>query len=158
QLTTDSAKRGRRLLLAAEHAFGLGRADLVDQLLIKAARTSLSRLDLARMEWLREIFNDGVPGDAGRGLELGAIAVDSVAAGDTDLALNLLLGAALRCWWADTGPAARARAAEVTESLGHAAAADPRYAAAIAVAEPVLRGGQALDILDAVVIENVSDP
>ena len=30
QLTTDPAKRGRRLLLAAEHAFGLGRADLVD--------------------------------------------------------------------------------------------------------------------------------
>jgi hypothetical protein len=158
QLTTDSAKRGRRLLLAAEHAFGLGRADLVDQLLIKAARTSLSRLDLARMEWLREIFNDGVPGDAGRVLELCSIAATSAAAGDTDLALNLLLGAALRCWWADTGPAARARVAEVTESLGRAAATDPRYAAAIAVAEPVLRGRQALDILDAVVIENVSDP
>lgn len=27
QLTTDSARRGRRLLLAAEHAFGLGRAE-----------------------------------------------------------------------------------------------------------------------------------
>ena len=65
QLTTDRAKRGRRLLLAAEHAFGLGRADLVDQLLTRAARTSLSRLDQARMAWLREIFNDGVPGDPG---------------------------------------------------------------------------------------------
>jgi hypothetical protein len=32
QLTTDSATRARRLLLAAEHAFGLGRADLVDEL------------------------------------------------------------------------------------------------------------------------------
>ena len=157
QLTTDSASRGRRLLLAAEHAFGLGRADLVDQLLIKAARTSLSRLDLARMEWLREIFNDGVPGDAGRVFDLCGIAAESAAAGDTDLALNLLLGAALRCWWADTGPAARARVAEVTESLGDAAA-DPRYAAALAVAEPVLRGRQALRILDAVVIENTSDP
>jgi len=91
------------------------------------------------------------------GFELCGIAAESAAAGDTDLALNLLLGAALRCWWADTGPAARARVAEVTESLGQAAA-DPRYVAALAVAEPVLRGRQALEILDAVVIENVSDP
>jgi DNA-binding CsgD family transcriptional regulator len=159
QLTTDSAKRGRRLLRAAEHAFGLGRADLVDQLLTKAARTSLSRLDQARMEWLREIFNDGVPGDAGRVLDLCRIAAESAAAGDTDLALNLLLGAALRCWWADTGPAARARVAEVTDSLVAARdGGDPRYVAALAVAEPVLRGRQALAILDAVVIETVSDP
>ena len=157
QLTTDSAKRGRRLLLAAEHAFGLGRADLVDQLLVKAARTRLSRLDRARMEWLREIFNDGVPGDAGRVLDLCGIAAESAAVGEADLALNLLLGAALRCWWADTGPAARARVAEVTDSLGQAAG-DPRYAAALAVAEPVLRGRQVLAILDAVILENVSDP
>jgi hypothetical protein len=109
QLTTDSARRGRRLLLAAEHAFGLGRADLVDQLLTRASRTNLSRLDRARMEWLREIFNDGVPGDAGRVFELCGIALESVEAGDRDLALNLLLGAALRCWWADTGSAARSR-------------------------------------------------
>ena len=61
------------------------------------------------MEWLREIFNDGVPGDAARVLELCGIARAAIAAGDPDLALNLLLGAALRCWWADTGPAARAR-------------------------------------------------
>ncbi|HXT91097.1 MAG TPA: AAA family ATPase [Trebonia sp.] len=157
QLTTDSARRGRRLLLAAEHAFGLGRADLVDQLLGKAARTSLSRLDRARMEWLREIFNDGVPGDAGRVLELCGIAVESAAAGELDLALNLLLGAALRCWWADTGPAARARVADVVDSLA-GVADDPRYVAALAVAEPMLRGEQVLRILDDVVIENVSDP
>lgn len=147
QLTTDSARRGRRLLLAAEHAFGLGRADLVDQLLGKAARTGLSRLDRARMEWLREIFNDGVPGDAGRVLELCGIAAESAAAGELDLALNLLLGAALRCWWADTGPAARARVAEVTGSLD-GAAGDPRYVAALAVAEPVLRGRQVPQALE----------
>jgi len=157
QLTSDSATRGRRLLLAAEHAFGLGRADLVDQLLVKAARTSLSRLDRARMEWLREIFNDGVPGDAGRARELCDIAAESVAAGDSDLALNLLLGAALRCWWADTGPAARARVAEVIRTVP-GAGADPRYVAALAVAEPLLAGRDVLELIDAVVLENVSDP
>jgi hypothetical protein len=157
QLTTDSARRGRRLLLAAEHAFGLGRADLVDQLVGRAAGTSLSRLDRARMEWLREIFNDGVPGDAPRVLELCDIARESVAAGDTGLALNLLLGAALRCWWADAGPAARARVIEVAGLLAGPAGDDPRYVATLAVAEPVLQGGPAIELLSKVVTESVTD-
>jgi hypothetical protein len=92
QLTSTSAKRGHRLLMAAGHAFGLGRADLVDQLVSAAARTDLSELDWARMQWLREIFNDGVPGDATRVFDLCAIARTSIRAGDRDLALNLLLG------------------------------------------------------------------
>jgi len=157
QLTTDPARRGRRLLLAAELAFGLGRADLVDELLARASLTKLSRLDLARMEWLREIFNDGVPGDAGRVLELCDIALEAAAASDGDLALNLLLGAALRCWWADTGPAARARVAEVAGRLGDQARADPRYIAALGVAEPVRQGKAVIELLSQVVIESVTD-
>ena len=156
QLTTDSAKRGRRLLMAAEHAFGLGRADLVDQLLTRAARTGLSRLDQARMIWLREIFNDGVPGDAHRVLALCATAMEAIEAAESGLALNLLLGAALRCWWADTGPAARARVVEVTRRA-EGAESDPRYIAALAVAEPVRQGGAVIDLLSQVVIESVTD-
>lgn len=59
-------------------------------------RTDLSDLDRAREERLREIFEDGRPGDAARVLVLCAVAERSVTAGDHDLALNLLLGAALR--------------------------------------------------------------
>jgi DNA-binding CsgD family transcriptional regulator len=157
QLTTDSATRGRRLLLAAEHAFGLGRADLVDQLLTRAARTSLSSLDQARMAWLREIFNDGVPGDAERVFALCDTALEAIGAGDSSLALNLLLGAALRCWWADTGPAARAKVAEVAH-LVEGGADDPRYAAVLGVSDPVLQGQEVAAILDAVVLESVADP
>jgi DNA-binding CsgD family transcriptional regulator len=157
QLTMDSAKRGRRLLLAAEHAFGLGRADLVEQLLTRAARTSLSRLDQARMAWLREIFNDGVPGDADRVLTLCDIALEAIDAADSGLALNLLLGAALRCWWADTGPVARARVTEVAH-LVEGGPADPRYTAVLAVSDPVPQGRVVAGILDAVVLENVADP
>ena len=54
RLTTDSATRGRLLLPAAEHAFGLGRADLVDRLVTAAERTGLSEPGRARREWLRE--------------------------------------------------------------------------------------------------------
>ena len=85
QLTTSSARRGHRLLMAAEHAFGLGRADLVDRLVTAAARLDLSELDYARMQWLQEIFNDGVPGDATRVLELCATARQSVHATATGI-------------------------------------------------------------------------
>jgi len=156
QLTTDSATRGRRLLLAAEHAFGLGRADLVDELLGRAARTRLSRLDLARMEWLREIFHDGVPGDPARVFELCERASQSLKAQDRDLAFNLLLGAALRCWWSDTGPAARARVvagAGELSGMEH----DPRHIAVLGVADPLGQGSKVIERLRAVVLEGVAD-
>jgi hypothetical protein len=156
QLTSSSAARGHRLLMAAEHAFGLGRADLMRQLIAAAARTQLSELDWARMQWLREIFNDGVPGDATRVLELCDIARKSAQAGDPDLALNLLLGAALRCWWADTGPAARARVVAVTSEL-RGQERDPRYVAALAVAEPVLQCAAVMRLLSQFAAEEIAD-
>ena len=146
QLTRSSARRGHRLLTAAEHAFGLGRADLVNDLVRAASRTELSGLDWARMQWLREIFSDGVPGDATRVTELCAVAGQALSARDRELALNLLLGAALRCWWADTGPTARARVVEALASIGDAAG-DPRYVAALAVAEPVRQCGAVMELL-----------
>ncbi|MCL1869145.1 MAG: AAA family ATPase [Promicromonosporaceae bacterium] len=162
RLSTDSAVRGRRLLLAAEHAFGLGRADLVDRLVAAADREQLSEVDRARIRWLREIFNDGVPGDPARVVELCRSAEDSAAAGEVDLALNLLLAAALRCWWADTGPAARAEvvaaAGRVADGAGPEVVADPRHLAARAVAEPVLAAGPVLARLAEVVLENITDP
>jgi hypothetical protein len=45
QLTRSSARRGHRLLTAAEHAFGPGRVDLVDELVKAASRTELTELD-----------------------------------------------------------------------------------------------------------------
>jgi DNA-binding CsgD family transcriptional regulator/tetratricopeptide (TPR) repeat protein len=156
QLTTDSRLRGRRLLLAAEHAFGLGRADMVNTLLAAAGRNELSDLDLDRMEWLREIFNDGVPGDADRVIELCRVARDANRAGDNDLALNLLLGAALRCWWADTGSAARRHVVDTVRWLG-VPARDPRYIAVLAVADPVEECNTVEDLLALVAIESVAD-
>jgi hypothetical protein len=55
QLTSSSARRGHRLLMAAEHAFGLGRVDLVQDLVTAAARLDLSEPDYARRRWLQEI-------------------------------------------------------------------------------------------------------
>ena len=108
------------------------------------------------MEWLSEIFNDGVPGDATRVLELCDIAERSGQAGDTDLALRLAHGASLRCWWADAGGEARARVAQVEEEIG-GAADDPRRLAALAVSEPVIKGTAVVDKVARIVIETVTD-
>jgi DNA-binding CsgD family transcriptional regulator len=157
ELTSDLSLRGRRLLLAAEHAFGLGQADLVDRLLGRAARLPLSALEAARMEWLREIFHDGVPGDPARVLELCDMAGRALTAGDTDLALNLLLGAALRCWWSDTGAAARTRVVETVENVP-GARDNARRLAVLAVADPLRQGSRVIERLYAVVLESVADP
>jgi DNA-binding CsgD family transcriptional regulator len=157
QLSTDPSVRGRRLLLAAEHAFGLGRADLVDKLLGRAARLPLSALDLARMEWLREIFHDGVPGDPARVLELCEMARQALKAADISLALNLLLGAALRCWWSDTGPEARTAVVATCDQLP-SMEGDPRQLAVLAVADPLRQGRRVIESLRSVVLEGVADP
>ncbi|WP_275466822.1 helix-turn-helix transcriptional regulator [Streptomyces noursei] len=139
QLTSDHAKRGRRLLLACEYAFGLGRADQVERLLRAAERSGLTTLDRARLEWLRELSDNGGPDDALRVPQLCETARESADEGDVQLALRLLLSAALRCWWADAGPDARAVVVSAVESL-EGTENDPRRLAILAVAEPVLRG------------------
>ncbi len=156
QLSSDPAIRGRRLLLAATHAFALGRADMVGRLLAEASSSRMTDLDRARMEWLREISQDGHSGDPTRVFDLCRCARQAARSGDADLALKLLLSAALRCWWADPGREARACVADVTDSLaGHAS--DARSLAVLSVAEPVLRGAEVLDRLDAVVTDEETD-
>jgi hypothetical protein len=71
----------------------------------------------ARLTWIKESFTDGIPGDAARARVPATVAGQAAADGDVDLALKLLYGASLRCWWAgsalqsgtSTGPFLRAR-------------------------------------------------
>ncbi|MFD8816299.1 AAA family ATPase [Streptomyces sp. NPDC059627] len=145
QLTSWSALRGHRLLTAARHAFAMGRDDIVHELLRSAARTDLTDLDRARMAWLRERFDHGLPGDAARVDELCDTALRSAAA-DPDLALDMLLEAAFRCYAADIGPAAGARVVACVDRLP-GTAGDPRHLAALALAEPLLRARQVTEAL-----------
>ncbi|MFF1682759.1 AAA family ATPase [Streptomyces sp. NPDC058256] len=145
ELTSWSALRGHRLLVAAGHAFGMGRDDIVDELLRSAARTELTDLDRARTEWLGEMFDHGKPGDAARVHELCDIALRSAPA-DPDLALDMLLVAGFRCYMADTGPAARARVVACADRLP-GTAGDPRHLATLALAEPLLRARQVIEAL-----------
>jgi hypothetical protein len=152
-LTPDGAVRARRLLAAAETGFQVGDPPAVGRLLDAAARLDLTPLDVARMTWLREIFHDGVPGDPHAVAKLVAVARDAAAQGDRNLALNLLQGAALRCWWADPGVGAKALVIEATAQIV-GDEPDPRALEILSVAAPVeaadriSRGVQAAAVLD----------
>ena len=136
QLTEDTATRARRLLLAAQHAFGLGRADLVSRLVDSAEASTLNEADRARAEWLRELFTEGELGDSDRIRELCNLAARSATATDVDLALDLLASAALRCWWSAGNVADRQHVVWTAQDLT-AMQDDPRCISVIAVADPL---------------------
>ncbi len=135
-LTPQGPDRARRLLAAAELAFQLGDPPAVGRLLDSVARLELSPHDLARMTWLREIFHDGAPGDLNAIARLVGVAREAATGGDRNLALNLLQGAALRCWWADPGAAAKNLVIEAVEQIA-GDELDPRALEILALAAPV---------------------
>ncbi|WP_217561903.1 AAA family ATPase [Streptomyces sp. GbtcB6] len=141
QLTADSAIRGHRLLGAAEHAYGLGRIRLTHSLIDEAERQELNAADRARAWSLRDISDvDPQPGPART--QVGDIV--ELSAGDPDLALDLLLSAALRVHRTGADPALRAGVVAAEQLTG---TSDPRHIAALALAEPVRCGPLVADRL-----------
>src|SRR5258708_36446150 len=93
------------------------------------------------MTWLREIFHDGAPGDPNAIERLVAVAREAAAGGDRNLSLNLLQAAALRCWWADPGAAARNLVIDAVEQIA-GDVLDPRALEILALAAPVDAGSR----------------
>jgi DNA-binding CsgD family transcriptional regulator len=156
-LTPDPGRRAGRLLRAAEIGFELDRHDVVDRLLAEAEQYRPGPLQQARIAWIREMSYDGIPGDAERVRHLVQVADQTRLDGDIDLALNLLLGGAVRYWWADPGEPARELVVAAAERAG-AAECDPRLLAIIALASPISRGGDILARLTRVAAGDVRDP
>jgi DNA-binding CsgD family transcriptional regulator len=154
---SDAPLRGGRLLLAAELAFELGRQDLVLGLLKQVEPADLGPREQAWGAWIRESFADGIPGDAAQMLSLTATASRAGADGDSDLALNLLYGAALRCWWAEPGQAARDHVVAAAEGL-KVDEQNPRLLVILAFAAPIGRGSAVIDRLSRLEPELGSDP
>ncbi len=155
-LTSSTSRRGRRLLQAAQHAFEVGRPDLVSRLTGEAADADLSDLDLVRRDWLTELLNDDVRADPGRVVALCSSVERAASAGDLDLALDLLILVSLRCWWADVGDAARKRVHVTLEALT-TSSDDPRCLCALALAEPVLRGHEVTHRLKQTDLDCITD-
>ena len=154
---SDAPLRTGRLLRAAELAFELGRQDLVLSLLGQVELLDLGLREQARVAWIRESFADGIPGDASRVLSLAAIADRAGADGDSDLALKLLYGAALRCWWAEPGQAARDHVVAAAERL-KVDEQDPRLLVILAFAAPIGRGAAVIDRLSRLEPDMGGDP
>jgi DNA-binding CsgD family transcriptional regulator/tetratricopeptide (TPR) repeat protein len=142
----DSTHRAGRLLQAAELGFELGRQDLVLDLAADAEPLGLPWREQARLTWIKESFTDGIPGDAAQARALAAVASQAAADGDVDLALKLLYGASLRCWWADPGEAVRDEVVTAAERL-NVDQSDPRLLVVLAFAAPIGRGAAVIDRL-----------
>ncbi|WP_327398918.1 AAA family ATPase [Streptomyces sp. NBC_01288] len=143
QLTTDSVTRGHRLLAAAEHAYGLGRIRLTHSLIEAAEHQQLSAPDRAKAWWLREISDaEPQPGPARAQVPPD---IGQLAAGDPDLALDLLLSAALHVHRTAADPTVRGEVVEAAERI--IPTNDPRHLAALALTEPVRLGRELTDRL-----------
>ena len=145
QLTPDGAARARRLLRAAELAFELGRRETVLHLVTQAEPLPLGVPERTQITWLRELFDDGLPGST-VGVHALVDVAEAVAGTDADLALKLLGGAGLRCWWADLGDDVRRRVVGVAERVP-VGNDDPRLLSVLAAAAPFGRGALALAAL-----------
>ncbi len=148
-LSADSARRCSRLLRAAELTFEAGEPDLLQRLVREAEQLDPDSEQRARLTWLRNTFADTTPGDQGQMRSLVDTAEVSAAAGNGDLALHLLFGAALRCWRSNLGQPARDRVAVIVERLP-VPQTHPRRVATLAMAGPVRWGSVVSDRLAAI--------
>ena len=138
-LSADSSLRCSRLLRAAELAFEIGDSDMVRQLAREAEQLNPDAEQRARLTWLQSVFADSAPGDQGQTQSLVDAATMAAAAGNSDLALHLLFGAAVRCWRSDIGEQARDRVAAAVERLP-VPETQPRRVVILAMAGPVRWG------------------
>jgi DNA-binding CsgD family transcriptional regulator len=134
ELSVDERRRGHRLLRAAELAFELGRAELVNELMARARDLPLDPPDYAWLAGLEGAFDDGVPGDEANVLRLVASADRARDSGERELAAYLLLGAAMPCYWGAAEEPLRGPVRAATRVLG-LPAADPRNRASQKLAE-----------------------
>jgi DNA-binding CsgD family transcriptional regulator len=138
-LSADPARRCSRLLRAAELAFEAGEPDLLQRLVRDAGQLNPDGEQRARLTWLRNTFADTVPGDQSQMRSLVDAAELAADAGNSDLALHLLFGAALRCWRSDLGEPARDRVAVAVERLP-VPQTHPRRLVTLAMTGPVRWG------------------
>ena len=143
-LSADPARRGSRLLHAAERAADLGRLDITARLVREARSLGFRRLERTRLAWLESTVSPGKPGDQGRLRALLSLADQARQEQDPDLALNILASAAFTCFWADHGEHLRQLIVTAAEQVP-VPADDPRLLAVLALADPVGRGAAVID-------------
>lgn len=117
ELTPDPARRARRLLQAARLAFELGRPDEVRRLLAEARQLDAERSLHWQITALSEAQEEDVAWDAKRVRDLLAEVERAHAAGDREVALELIRAAALRCWWSGRDDEVRGEVTRAAHAL-----------------------------------------
>ncbi|WP_433007315.1 AAA family ATPase [Kribbella sp. CA-294648] len=139
RLSETPQLRADRLLRAADLSVEAGRPDLVRRLLAEAASGELTAQDQARATWIRSSFDDGLVEDTAGPIELAKLARSVHEDGDLELAMRVLWGAGMRCFWSEPGPEGRQHLLDVADSLP-LDERDPRLIAILAYVAPIERG------------------
>ncbi|MFI6317633.1 AAA family ATPase [Nonomuraea sp. NPDC050556] len=143
EVSEEPSAGAQRLLAAAELAFELGRGDEAAELLALAEPSVGGELPRASAVWLGEVLGEGRnDGPA----QIQRLVTTAEAAGDRDLALNLVRAAAVRSWWNDPGWEQRRRVIALAKRLA-SGDDDPELLIILATAGAVEHGAEVIDRL-----------
>ena len=152
KLTKDPANRAELLLKAAGGAVEMGNRELVERLLREASAEDLTANQRAVARWLPTNLDDGLRDEVSSPGDVADLALGVLADGDLDLAMQILWGAAMRCFWIEPGTADRRRLTKAADAMPldrH----DPRLVAINAYVTPFERGESVLTDLTALARE-----
>jgi DNA-binding CsgD family transcriptional regulator len=137
-LSPDPDDRAARLLDAGELGYELGRFAQVEQIRARMSGMTLRTRERSRLTWLEGVFHDGStsePAEIRHLVDLARRATDD----DTDLAMQLLIGAARRTWWRDPGESVRHEVVRAARKV-QLPAGDPRLLAVLGLADSLALG------------------
>jgi DNA-binding CsgD family transcriptional regulator len=153
ELSESDDGRTRRVLGAAELAFELGHPSIVEPLLTSLRGIKVDAIARGRVARLQELVTRH-PYTASRCRRLIDTSREVQAAGDRELALEILWLAGSRCWWQDPGRDARDAVEDATLEI--AGLDDFRVLSVMAYASPFSRGAAIVKHLEEAVQR--SDP
>lgn len=146
-LSPDPQDRASRLIGAAELGYELGRHTQVDQITAQVTGMTLRPRDRSRLVRLEGVFHDGSTSEPADVRRLVDLARDARHDGDTDLAMQLLFGAARRVWWRDPGEEVRAVITHAAREMS-LPSTDPRLLAVFGLAESLELSAPVIHALD----------
>jgi DNA-binding CsgD family transcriptional regulator len=146
ELSVDPVSRNGRLLRAAQLSWELGQPAMVDQFARSVDQAGLDLHERARLALLQENIRIGRTESDDRLQYLVQLARDIKAAGEAGLAMELLMSAARRGWWANTDLKARLLISDTATELADGPL-HPALLCVLAYATPEVHGALVRDRL-----------
>jgi DNA-binding CsgD family transcriptional regulator len=143
RLSPDPARRGQRLIRAAQAFHDLGRQQTTLRLLDEAEPLDLEPGDRLRLFWAREVVGAATRSGARPLAALAGLADQLRQEGDIDQALVTLDEVALRCFWSNPDERTRQRMTAAAEAV-QVAGGDPRLLFVLALSDPAGHGAAVL--------------